>query len=248
MKHKFLLLIPLLFFLYAIFSKRETKETIILNSNSELNNKNLYLADETNLPLVIVGDTETNPRFTVSDILIEGLLIDGRMHNQRYEIYGGAIDGIRNSGIVLRRAENIVIRNCIIRHCRSAGIVIEKNCKNILIENCEIYYNFFDGIAGYDSSECIIRNCKIHSNRAAALSFDLQFNNINVSDCIFHHNTIAVFIRDCKNIKFSRVVLSDNRQYGWYITQRDEFTETLPENIWFFKIEDDSPNTLINLK
>lgn len=248
MKYKFLLLIPVFFFLYTVFSEKETKESIILGSNSELKDKSLYLANETNLPLVIIGDTEINPRYTVSDIIIEDLIIDGNFKNQSHEINGDKKDGIRNSGIVIRKAENVIIRNCIIRHCRSAGVVIEKGCKNILIENCEIYYNYFDGIAGYDSEECEIRNCRIHSNRAAALSFDWNFNDVLVRDCVFHHNETAVFIRDCKNISFGRIKMLDNKRFGWYITQRDEYVETTPENITFFEIEDDSPDTLINVK
>ena len=139
-------------------------------------------------------------------------------------------------------------RDILILDTKIKAAELNIKAKNILIENCEIYYNYFDGIAGYDSTECEIRNCRIHSNRAAALSFDWSFNDVLVRDCVFHHNETAVFIRDCKNISFGRIKMLDNKRFGWYVIQRDDLVETTPENITFFEIEDDSPDTLINIK
>lgn len=248
MKTKILIILWFLVFLYYIFSPSRIYSPIVLGSGAVFKDKKLILVDNAELPVLVIGDTEINPRFRVSNVLVENVIINGNMRNQKYEILGNAFDGIRNSGIVIRAADNVTIRNCVVFNCRSGGIVMEKGCKNILIENCELYANFFDGVAGCEGTNIKIVNCNLHSNYGAGLSFDWQFNDVEIINTVFHHNDTAVFIRDSKNISFKQIKMLDNRRFGWYIIRRDDDYTSTPENITFFEIEDDSPNTLINLK
>lgn len=219
-------------------------EPVELNSNSELFNKKYTLEKESNRPVIIVGGTEINPKDYNSNIVISNVEIDGNKMFQSHEIFNDGTEGIRNSGIVVRKCKNVKILNSVIKNCRSAGICIEKGCENIVIDNCVIYGNYFDGIACYESVNCEITNCEIRDNLCAGLSFDLRFNNNIVSNCVIRNNKIGVFIRDCSDIQFFNVKILDNSEFQCYINQTNDDGSTLPEFIDFVNCVNDSKNNV----
>ena len=205
---------------------------IVSKSNQIIDggNKSLVLKDGANCPMIIVGDAQhTDPEFTTENVYIKNFVLDGNFVAQPNEIWNGKDDGIRNNGITIRRAKNITIENCIIKNCRSGGIVIEKSCDNVVIKNCILQDNFFDGIAAYISTNCVFSNNILRNNRGAGMSFDCQFSGNKIDHNVIIGNDIGVFMRWCDDNKFIANILQ-NHHHDLYFNQRDDATETFPKN------------------
>lgn len=216
-----------------------SKPIIVNTSNVTLDgqNKTLILKDDSNCPMIIVGDPNfTEPKFEVENITIRNYILDGNKDNQPDEIYtthkNSHTNFMRNNIINVRGAKNVIIENCIIRNARSGGICIEKSSSKVIIRNCVISNSQFDGIAGYISDSCEVYSNVIINNKAAGFSFDLNFNNCKLYENTIIDNDIGIFIRDCKNITIEKNVIF-NKVWDFYVNQTDEDKKTLPENIQY---------------
>jgi parallel beta-helix repeat protein len=175
-----------------------------------------------------VGDAKnTEPAFLIENITIKNYFINGNKSNQTQEI--GAFD-IRNNGITIRGAKNVLIQNCTIINCRSGGIVIEKGSSNISIKDCILCENYFDGIAGCFSNNLTIDNCICYHNNAGGLSFDLQMRNILIKNSIIFDNDMGIFVRFSDSIKISNCIFR-NVTKDLFFDQINDWVNTKPTNV-----------------
>jgi parallel beta-helix repeat protein len=162
--------------------------SIIINrSNIQIYGNGLvviYLNNSVNEPCIVIGYTIENPIETVKNVLISGLTINGNKNNQSSE-FSSSKNWLRNNGISIRHAENITMRDNNIYSVRSGGIVTEKGCRFLFIENNRINNNYFDGIAVYETTDSILNNNILFKNKAAGFSIDWF-----VEDCIFSGNIV----------------------------------------------------------
>jgi hypothetical protein len=186
------------------------KTPIILKSGQSLigDNSTLYLESGANCPVVIAGSDEDFP--TVSrDIFIYGIEIDGNKQNQEFEIEKRG--HIRNNGISVRNADNVIISNVSVRNCRSGGLVLERGSRRVSVLNSVFSENYFDGIAGYESEGCLLYNLQSTQNEAAGISLDLNFNkNTIVSTSINGNKKEGIFMRHSNYNRFSNLSISGN--------------------------------------
>ncbi|MFZ5496824.1 MAG: right-handed parallel beta-helix repeat-containing protein [Verrucomicrobiota bacterium] len=190
----------------------------------------LLLAARANCPVVIVGRPGTRPAGLVRRITVRGLLIDGNRTEQDFECWGGPCDerdrtAIRNNGITVRGAEDILIEDVVTRRARSGGVVLEKHCRRVRIHRLESCDNEFDGVAAYETEESEFTGLNLCHNRSAGFSFDWRFNRNRIADCSASDNgSQGLFMRDSVWNVFERVTLRNNGEQGVFMGE----TRTLP--------------------
>ena len=186
------------------------KTPIILKSGQSLigDNSTLYLESGANCPVIIAGSDEDFP--TVSrDIFIYGVEIDGNKANQQFEIEKRG--HIRNNGISVRNADNVIISNVSVRNCRSGGLVLERGSRRVAVLNSVFSENFFDGVAGYESEGCLLYNLESTQNEAAGISLDLNFDkNTILYSSINGNKKEGIFMRHSNYNRFSNLSISGN--------------------------------------
>lgn len=192
----------------------------------------LRLEDSAECPVVVIGSTHTPVARVVRNIQVSHLVIDGNRGAQKFECCGGPCDGggltfIRNNGISVRGAEDIVLRNLATHNCRSGGIVLEKGCRRVTISFLESYNNEFDGLAAYETEDSTFIQIHSFENRSAGLSLDWDFNRNVVVDSTFTRNgSQGIFMRDSNENQFRNLYLRDNGEQGAFIAETREIPDS----------------------
>ena len=190
----------------------------------------LFLAAQANCPMVVIGSTSTPTRWSVRQVTVRDMVIDGNREGQDFECYGGPCDDrnlalLRNNGITVRGAEDILIENVVTRRARSGGVVLEKTCRQIRITGLESYDNEFDGLAAYETEDSSFTRLNLHHNRSAGFSFDWRFNRNHITDTMASENgSQGIFMRDSIGNVFERLTLQANGEQGIFMGE----TRTLP--------------------
>lgn len=201
----------------------------------------VQLAPHANTPLIIVGQAINEPTLTRSNIHISDLILDGNRANQDFECWNNDCASVRNNGISVRRAVNVIIERVTTRRARSGGVVVEKDSQRVTIRDLISFENEFDGLAGYKTENSIFSGLLLYNNCFAGLSFDLDFNNNTVSDAhIFRSSgvsldcpeltanpnvpsgsvgTVGVFLRDARGNKFLGIHVRNTREHGVFIAE-----------------------------
>lgn len=185
----------------------------------------LILAPQANCPVVIVGSPSTPTDRIVHRITVRDLLIDGDRDEQNFECYGGPCNAgnskvLRNNGITIRGAEEVLIENVVTRRARSGGVVLEKRCRKIQITGLDSYENEFDGLAAYETENSDFTQLNLHHNRSAGFSFDWRFNHNRITDSIAADNgSQGIFMRDSMGNDFERVQLQANGEQGVFMAE-----------------------------
>lgn len=202
----------------------------------------LKLAAEANCSVLIVGSVSTPVHRIVKDVSIRHLTIDGNRESQAWECCGGPCDTggatvIRNNGITIRGAEDICIEHVVTRRARSGGVVLEKRCRRILINDLESTDNHFDGLAAYETEDSQFSRLHLHHNQSAALSFDWKFNRNVIADSTLENNgSQGVFMRDAVENQFLNLKIQNNGLQGIFIAQTESLPETACQKNSFTKL------------
>jgi hypothetical protein len=199
----------------------------------------LRLLDGANAPVLVIGSVRTTwgraPQdfvdqgmsrddlitpIRVRNVRVSGFDIDGNMENQQWECWASpncdSSDNqgrghIRNNGITVRGASDVLISDVDIKRARSGGIVTEKHVADLVIEDTRATENFFDGFAGYQTIRSVFRRVDLSQNHHAGVSLDLDFNGNTFVDSKFNDNGHpAVFIRMSRSNLFDRVEMDRN--------------------------------------
>lgn len=156
----------------------------------DFQNQTITMPANSNSPAIVIGDSKNEtPSFRVSKIVLRNLVIDGNKKEQDSE-YHSALPFLRNNGITIRGASNIIIENVTVINARSGGLVLEKGCKNVIVRNSSFISSFFDGIAACETTNCKFENLILAYNEYAAISLDWWVEN-----CEFI-KIVSVFNRD----------------------------------------------------
>ncbi len=181
------------------------KGTFVVNSFIRLSMSNvilegsgkstvLKLGNNRNHPVIVIGDySAENPTYIVSNVEVRNLAIDGNKAEQSSE-YDAEYGYLRNNGITLRRAEFCSVENVHISSCRSGGVVSEKGCKYLILDNIITESNYFDGLCLYETEISIVSNVISRNNDEAGFSCDCEFNrNIFVSLFAYDNGTYGFY-------------------------------------------------------
>jgi hypothetical protein len=160
----------------------------------------LRAADGANAPVLVIGQIDETPTVTRSNIRVSNLTIDGNRDKQMHECWGGACDTgglthVRNNGITIRRAADVIIEHVTVFGAKSGGLVTEKDCRRVNVHDFTAYDNEYDGLAGYETEDSTFSDLFLHDNVAAGLSFDWDFNHNIVSNAVIVGNgAVGIFM------------------------------------------------------
>jgi parallel beta-helix repeat protein len=188
----------------------------------------LRLTDGANSSVIVIGSTATPVARIVRGIAVGHLVIDGNRGAQQFECCGGPCDSgglsfIRNNGVTVRGAEDVLLSNLATHNCRSGGVVLEKVCRRIHVVDLESYNNEFDGLACYETEDSVFDQLQLHENRSAGLSIDWKFNRNLVIDSTFTRNgSQGIFMRDSNVNTFRNLYLRDNGEQGLFVAETRE--------------------------
>lgn len=196
----------------------------------------LRLADRSACPVLVIGSIVTPIPRTVSRVAVRNMVIDGNRRTQDQECWGGICDTggvsvIRNNGLTIRGASEVKVEHLVARNARSGGVVIEKHCREIYLDDLESSDNHFDGLACYETEDSYFNRLNLHHNQFAGMSLDLDFNHNVIKSAEIHHNGAqGIFMRKSNNNDFKKLALHDNGNQGIFIAQADEYVDTSCKN------------------
>jgi parallel beta-helix repeat protein len=190
----------------------------------------LYLADDANCPVVILGDPINAPTQTIRHLLVTGFFIDGNRAHQDRELWHLKGEGsqIRNNGITIQGVSDCVVENVTTARCRSGGLVTTRNVRRLTVRGLDSFENEFDGLACYETEDCVFTDLSLHDNPGAGISLDLAFNNNVISNAMLVANDLGIFMRASRDNQFQNVTIRDSRHYGVFMAH----TETRTASGW----------------
>jgi parallel beta-helix repeat protein len=198
------------------------------------------LADNSNVPMIIMGAIETPPRL-VKGVQVMDLVLDGNRTHQQIECWGGPCDSgrtsnIRNNGITVRGVTNGVIKNISILSPRSGGVVTEKGCVGLLIDGVSVADSEFDGFAGYETTASTLTHLDLSHNASAGISIDIRFHGNTIRDSVLTGNRdVGIFMRYANGNHFENLVISDSGNHGIFVAEAED-TNTCPLDNEFFNL------------
>lgn len=192
----------------------------------------IRLLAKASCPVLIVGDEANAPRREVRRICVADLAIDGNRTQQRGECWNGKCDtgeftAIRSSGLVVRRAKDVLVLRVSADNCRSGGLVTEKHCRRVTVRDFSAGRNEFDGLACYETEDSVFTGLYLHDNRSAGISTDLNFDHNVISDSrLVKNGTHGVFMRHSSDNRFQSILVSGSGRDGIFVDQVDSNART----------------------
>lgn len=213
----------------------------------------LRLAPGTHAPLLIVGDARTirdaNGNFVaarrVRNVGVRDLSLDGNRWRQdaRKECGGAVCEGdsysVRNNGLTVRGATDVRIERVESFANVSGGLVTEKYCERLWVEDFEAYDNFFDGFAGYETVDSDFRRMRLTRNRGAGISLDLNFNANRFADVVIENSgDVGIFGRHARANRFENVIIQRSGNHGVFLARAEEATSCARDNeFWSLNVQ-----------
>jgi hypothetical protein len=184
----------------------------------------LYLADNANCPVIIMGQPVNHPMQTVRYLRVAELFIDGNRAHQQRELWHESGEGseIRNNGITVQNVSDSLIEDITCTRCRSGGLVTTLGVRRLTVNNFGSFNNEFDGLACYLTTDSVFSNLDLHDNPGAGISLDLAFDHNVIRSAILASNDLGIFMRNSRDNKFEHVSIEDNRNYGVFMAQAFE--------------------------
>lgn len=187
----------------------------------------IRLENQAKAPVIVIGALDQIPNETRRNVVVSDLVIDGNRRNQSSE-FNTARPWLRNNGITVRRASDVLIERVTVHGARSGGLVTELTCRRIAVRDFTSYDNEFDGLAGYETEDSTFTSLHLHDNLYAGLSFDIRFNkNIIGNAVITGSGTVGIFMRDSRDNLFRDLIIRNSAQHGVFLAQVEN-DETKP--------------------
>ena len=175
------------------------------------------LTDHVNKPVIAIGSQEEIPSYTIENVCISGVEIDGNKENQDSE-FDTDRPWIRNNGIDVRAVKRLTIDNVVSRNNRSGGLVISWGSSDIHVLNSEFDKNYFDGLAYYDSTRIYTLNSSMKGNSGAGISLDNNLLDSIFSNCIVDSNQdVGVFARFSAELRFNSCTIKNSSNWAVFL-------------------------------
>lgn len=185
----------------------------------------LFLADQANCPVVILGSPTQSASHATAHLRIADLQIDGNRKHQQVEFWTAASDGsqLNNNGIDLWNVTDAAVEHIVCCHCRSGGLVAAQ-ARRLDVRDFIAFDNEFDGLACYLTEESRFTDLRLHDNLAAGISLDLSFQHNLIADATLTGNDLGIFMRDSRDNVFQGLNIDRSRTHGVFMAQSDRAT------------------------
>ena len=181
----------------------------------------LYLADEANCPVVILGTPADTPRRATAHVRLADLTVDGNRHHQRSEFWQDArgCNEIRNNGVTVWKTSDALVEQVICCRCRSGGLVSGKGTRRLTVRDFTAFDNQFDGLACYETEASVFKGLCLHDNLAAGISLDLAFRHNVITNAVLTGNDLGIFMRESRDNVFQALTIRQSRNHGVFMAQ-----------------------------
>ncbi|HEY3912936.1 MAG TPA: right-handed parallel beta-helix repeat-containing protein [Verrucomicrobiae bacterium] len=180
----------------------------------------LYLADNANCPVVVLGSPVDKPSGPVEQLSLSNLMIDGNRKHQKTEVWRSLHEGgLYNNGIDVWYVDGVSVKNIVCCRCRSGGLVSTAKTRRLTVSGYTAFDNQFDGLACYFTEDSIFTNLDLHDNLGAGISLDLNFNHNVIDGAVLTGNDLGVFMRHSRNNTFQGVTIRKSRHHGVFMAQ-----------------------------
>jgi len=185
----------------------------------------LWLADQANCPVIILGEPVNHPQKTVTNLHVRDLMIDGNRSGQQRELWREQGEGaeIRNNGITVQGVSDSSVERVITTRCRSGGLVTTLGVQRLTVRELESFDNEFDGLACYFTTDSLFTDLNLHDNPGAGISLDLAFNHNVISNAVLVANDLGVFMRASHENQFHNVLIRDSQHFGVFMANAEEY-------------------------
>ncbi|MGH8022841.1 MAG: right-handed parallel beta-helix repeat-containing protein [Limisphaerales bacterium] len=210
----------------------------------------LYLMNNANCPVVIMGEPLNHPTRTARHLCVEDLIIDGNRSHQQRELWREKGEGseIRNNGITVQNVTDSLIENVTCTACRSGGLVTTLGVRRLTVKNFESYNNEYDGLACYLTMDSVFEKLDLHDNPGAGISLDLSFDHNVITNALLQDNDLGIFMRDSRNNRFNNVTIRNNHDFGVFMAQAFETLDRGPQPEPDTECTDNSFLNLVDVK
>ncbi|MFT4046388.1 MAG: right-handed parallel beta-helix repeat-containing protein [Solimonas sp.] len=190
----------------------------------------LRMQDGVAQPLIVVGDWRTEqPAQPVRDVTIE-----------KMKLIGGSADHefmpehpyLSNSGIVVRRGENIALRDLELDACRSACILTERETRGVTIERDKVVGAIWDGVSFNRSAQITLRDNEIRGNTAAGITAEHLEDSTISGNRISGNGSHGIYLSDSLRNRVADNRIEDNRHAGVFLTCAVRFRDPDPVLCW----------------
>jgi len=181
----------------------------------------LYLADQANCPVLVLGAPASPARGPITDLRLADLTIDGNRRHQNVELWHTATDGamLNNNGIDVWDVTDARIEHVTCCHCRSGGLVTASGTRRLIVDDFVAFDNQFDGLACYLTEDSRFSRLFLHDNLAAGISLDLDFNHNVIENACLTNNDVGIFMRSSRRNTFHQLKIQQSRRHGIFIAQ-----------------------------
>lgn len=183
----------------------------------------LWLADNANCPVIIMGQPVNHPQQIVTDLHVSSLFIDGNRRHQQRELWRLKGEGseIRNNGITIQGVTDSSVEQVTCARNRSGGLVTTLGVKRLTVRDLNAFDNEFDGLACYQTTKCLFTDLYLHDNPGAGISLDLAFNNNVISNAVLTANDLGIFMRASRENKFYNISIHNSSNYGVFMAHSE---------------------------
>jgi hypothetical protein len=189
----------------------------------------LYLADNANCPVVVLGSPVVRATGPVTGLVVSHILIDGNRKNQKVEIWRSLANGsLYNNGIDIWNVDGASVNGVVCCRCRSGGLVTTAQTRRLTVSDFTAFDNQFDGLACYETEQSHFRNLDLHDNLGAGISLDLNFDHNTIVGAVLSDNDLGVFMRDSRDNTFQQLKISKSRHHGVFMAQAVEGSRPSP--------------------
>ena len=181
----------------------------------------LYLVDQANCPVVILGNPEDSPKGPTRGLQLLSLFIDGNRKNQTRELWRSLACGaqINNNGVTVWYAGDATVEHVVCCRCRSGGMVSSAGTRRLTVRDFTAFDNQFDGLACYLTEESHFSQLVLHDNLSAGISLDLDFNRNVIEGAVLRANDLGIFMRQSQSNVFDAMTIEKSRNHGVFMAQ-----------------------------
>ncbi|HEX4120481.1 MAG TPA: right-handed parallel beta-helix repeat-containing protein [Verrucomicrobiae bacterium] len=180
----------------------------------------LYLADNANCPVVVLGSPVDKPGGPVEGLSLSDVVIDGNRKHQKTEVWRSLHQGgLYNNGIDVWNVDGVSVKGVVCCRCRSGGLVSTARTRRLVVSDYTAFDNQFDGLACYFTEDSKFSNLDLHDNLGAGISLDLNFNHNVIDGAVLTANDLGVFMRHSRNNTFQGMTIRKSRHHGVFMAQ-----------------------------
>lgn len=187
----------------------------------------LRLREGTREPVIVIGDAHNEvPPQPIRAVQLQALRVIGADSDGEFT---ADRPWLSNSAIVVRRGENIVLRQLEVSSCRSACILTERDTRGVRIEDSEISGSVWDGLSFNRSAQILVRGNRIHGNRAAGITVEHLEDSQIENNRIEANGSHGIYLSDAWRNQFRGNQFVGNRNAGVFLTCSVRYHE--PERV-----------------